>query len=161
MGWERFLHSVDALRDKGQRTVFRLTLVKEWNMDEMNGYGDLIDRGRPDFIEVKGVTYCGNSKASSLTIKNTPYHEEVLEWVRKLVGEANAVVGEGTYELACEHQHSVCYLIANKKKFYRDGHWYTWIDYARFHELLEEGKPFTALDYMARTADWAVVGAPE
>ena len=31
----------------------------------------------PDFIEVKGVTYCGNSKASPLTIKNTPYHEEV------------------------------------------------------------------------------------
>ncbi len=26
-------------------------------------------RGMPDFIEVKGVTYCGNNKASSLTIQ--------------------------------------------------------------------------------------------
>lgn len=80
--WERFLASIDALRDKGQRTVFRLTLVKEWNMDEMQGYAQLIQRGRPDFIEVKGVTYCGNSKASSLTIKNTPYHEEVSVFVK-------------------------------------------------------------------------------
>lgn len=159
--WQRFLDSIDALREKGQRTVFRLTLVKDWNMEELQGYAELIKRGRPDFIEIKGVTYCGNSKASSLTIKNTPYHEEVLEWVRKLTVEANAMVGEGTYELACEHQHSVCYLVANKKKFYRDGAWYTWIDYQRFHELLAEGKPFTSLDYMARTADWAVAGAKE
>ena len=159
--WERFLHSVDALRDKGQRTVFRLTLVKEWNMDEMNGYGDLIDRGRPDFIEVKGVTYCGNSKASSLTIKNTPYHEEVLVWVQKLVQHANAVLGDDVYELACEHQHSVCFLIANKKKFLKPDGWYTWIDYDRFHELLQTNEPFTAPDYMAKTADWAVFGAQE
>jgi tRNA wybutosine-synthesizing protein 1 len=75
--WERFLASIDVLRNKQQRTVFRLTLVKEWNMAEMQDYAKLIHRGMPEFIEVKGVTYCGNNKTSSLTIKNTPYHEEV------------------------------------------------------------------------------------
>lgn len=159
--WQRFLDSVDALREKGQRTVFRLTLVKEWNMEELKGYGDLILRGRPDFIEVKGVTYCGNNKASSLTIKNTPYHEEVCVWVQKLVEEANRMCGEDTYELACEHQHSVCFLIANKKKFYKNNEWYTWIDYPKFHQLLAEGKPFTSEDYMAKTEPWALFGAKE
>lgn len=175
--WERFLASIDALREKGQRTVFRLTLIREWNMEELAGYAELIRRGMPDFIEVKGVTYCGNNKASTLTIQNTPYHEEVGVFVRKLCDEANKVVAgtaaggidnnnnananEPMYEVACEHKHSVCFLIANKRKFYRDGDWYTWIDYERFHELVQSGKPFTSLDYVAKTAPWAIVGSKE
>jgi hypothetical protein len=30
-------------------------------------------------IEIKGVTYCGESKASPLTIKHCPFHHEVCE----------------------------------------------------------------------------------
>jgi tRNA wybutosine-synthesizing protein 1 len=33
--WQRFLECVDALARKGQRTVFRLTLVRDWNMNEV------------------------------------------------------------------------------------------------------------------------------
>lgn len=36
-----------------QRTVYRLTLVKAWNVDELKAYSDLIALGQPDFIEVK------------------------------------------------------------------------------------------------------------
>jgi hypothetical protein len=39
--------------------------------------------------------------------------------------------------------------------------WNTWIDYPRFHELINEGKPFTAMDYIAPTPDWAIFGAKE
>ena len=38
---------------KGQRTVYRLTLVKEWNTEELENYAELVKRGNPDFIEVK------------------------------------------------------------------------------------------------------------
>lgn len=38
---------------QGQRTVYRLTIVKEWNDSEMQGYVDLISLGTPDFIEIK------------------------------------------------------------------------------------------------------------
>ena len=38
---------------QGQRTVYRLTLVKAWNTDEIKNYAQLVTRGRPDFIEVK------------------------------------------------------------------------------------------------------------
>lgn len=36
-----------------QRTVYRLTLVKAWNVDELKAYADLIALGKPDFVEVK------------------------------------------------------------------------------------------------------------
>ena len=75
--WERFLASIDALRRKDllQRTVFRMTLVKQFNMDtliEAERYADLIRRGQPDFIEIKSVTFCGVSDGSNLTMKNVP-----------------------------------------------------------------------------------------
>jgi tRNA wybutosine-synthesizing protein 1 len=58
--WERLQECLHILREKRhkQRTVFRLTLVKGFNMeDEVIGYADLIERGLPGFVEVKGVTY--------------------------------------------------------------------------------------------------------
>ncbi|KAI3354018.1 hypothetical protein L3Q82_018576 [Scortum barcoo] len=51
--WPRFLDSLRALGEKRQRTVYRLTLVKAWNVEEMQAYSELIALGQPDFIEVK------------------------------------------------------------------------------------------------------------
>jgi wyosine [tRNA(Phe)-imidazoG37] synthetase (radical SAM superfamily) len=33
--------------------------------------------GEPDLIEIKGVTFCGKSDASSLRMENVPWHHEV------------------------------------------------------------------------------------
>ncbi|KAI9280586.1 hypothetical protein BC943DRAFT_283130 [Umbelopsis sp. AD052] len=153
--WERFLASLDSLATKGQRTVFRLTLVKDYNTDDIGNYVELIRRGRPSFIEVKGVTYCGYSGASSLTMANVPYHTEVVEFCKKIV----AAVGDD-YEIACEHAHSCSILIASKQ-FKINNEWHTHIDYPKFFELLESGKPFNSLDYVAKTPEWAIFGAPE
>eukprot|EP00057_Strongylocentrotus_purpuratus_P019220 XP_011673694.1 PREDICTED: S-adenosyl-L-methionine-dependent tRNA 4-demethylwyosine synthase [Strongylocentrotus purpuratus] len=158
--WPRFLESLKALSDKGQRTVYRLTLVKAWNDEEIQSYADLVQLGKPDFIEVKGVTYCGESKASTLTMQNIPWHEEVVHFVQKLMD----LLPE--YEIACEHEHSNCVLTANTK-FKRDGEWWTWIDYSQFHALMAEydasggEKIFRAEDYMAKTPPWAVYGSKE
>ncbi|XP_064893295.1 S-adenosyl-L-methionine-dependent tRNA 4-demethylwyosine synthase TYW1 isoform X6 [Columba livia] len=158
--WQRFLDSLKALSEKQQRTVYRLTLVKAWNVDELKAYADLISLGKPDFIEVKGVTYCGESSASNLTMANVPWHEEVVRFVQDL---ADLVPD---YEIACEHQHSNCLLIAHKK-FKVDGDWFTWIDYGRFQELVREhersggAETFTAADYAARTPEWALFGSRE
>ncbi|XP_070572971.1 S-adenosyl-L-methionine-dependent tRNA 4-demethylwyosine synthase TYW1-like [Ptychodera flava] len=158
--WPRFLDSLKALSEKGQRTVYRLTLVKAWNTDEIQAYADLIAIGKPDFIEIKGVTYCGESKASNLTMENIPWHEEVVSFVQKLCDQLP------DYEIACEHEHSNCVLIANKK-FCVDGVWHTWIDYDRFHHLIQRcdessgEEVFTAVDYMAKTPSWAVFGSDE
>lgn len=41
--WERFLACLKALKGKGQRTVYRLTLVKSWNMEEVEDYIKLLE----------------------------------------------------------------------------------------------------------------------
>lgn len=158
--WQRFLDSLKALAEKQQRTVYRLTLVKAWNVDELKAYADLISLGKPDFIEVKGVTYCGESSASSLTMANVPWHGEVLSFVQELA----RLLPE--YGIACEHEHSNCLLLAHCK-FQVDGEWRTWIDYGRFQELVREyeqsggSRTFTAAEYTARTPPWALFGARE
>lgn len=122
--WQRFLDSIAALSAKGQRTVFRLTLVKDYNMDSVREYAELVRVGKPDFIEVKGVTFAGGGKKNMLTMENVPWHEEVVAFCKALALECNALGGDvGTYELASEHEHSCCVLIANKDKFFVDDHW--------------------------------------
>lgn len=152
--WPRFMDSLKALGEKGQRTVYRLTMVKAWNDDEIQNYANLVSLGNPDFIEIKGVTFCGESKASSLTMGNVPWHEEVKQFVENFV----ALIPQ--YKIASEHEHSNCFLIAHEK-FIVDNRWYTWIDYDRFHQLIAAGKPFKAEDYLAPTPEWAVYGSKE
>merc|ERR1711933_431884 len=86
-----------------------------------------------------------------------PWHEEVKAFTEAILAEEGLT---GRYELACEHQHSNITLIANKR-FKIDGEWHTWIDYDRFHELVNKGEEFDSLDYAAPTPHWAVWGAEE
>lgn len=154
--WERFIDSLKALREKQQRTVYRLTLVKGWNTEDINAYSELFSIGQPDFVEIKGVTYCGSSATSKLTMENVPWHSDV-----KAFSEVLALKSQGEYEVACEHVHSCCVLLAKTEKFKLNGKWFTWIDYEKFHDLVASGKPFDSGDYMAATPSWAVYGADE
>ena len=167
--WNRFKTSLAYMRDKQQRTVYRMTLVKSYNMDEVRGYADLIAEGQPDFIEIKAVTYCGKSDASSLTMKNVPWHHEVCAYAEAIAQNLKEREG-GTapvYSIATEHEHSCCVLLAREDKFKPNGEWYTWIDYPKFDRLIAEyyesngEKTFSSCDYMARTPDWALYQSSE
>lgn len=166
--WERFIASMRALSIKRQRTVYRLTLVKGYNVECIKEYADLIKIGMPDFVEVKGVTYCGNgptttpnnTQDTALRMSNVPFHHEVIQFCKDLCSHLEE------YDLACEHAHSCCILISHKK-FYYDNEsspqWHTWIDYDKFialqKEYNESGKIFEALDYASKTPEWAIFGS--
>mmetsp|Transcript_41899 Transcript_41899/g.98226 ORF Transcript_41899/g.98226 Transcript_41899/m.98226 type:complete len:673 (+) Transcript_41899:43-2061(+) len=156
--WERYVDSLKALREKKQRTTYRLTLVKDHNMSDAAEYARLVALGEPDFIEIKSVTFCGESKASSLNISNVPWHEEIRQFSEAMLAAEGL---SSSYELACEHQHSCIVLIAHKRYKKEDGSWLTWINYDRFHELVASGKEFTALDYAEETPAWAIYGSEE
>lgn len=178
--WERFVESLKSLEAKGQRTVYRLTLVKDWNSADIDGYAKLVLLGVPDFIEIKGVTFCGTGMdEANLTMANVPWHNEVVKFSKQLLAAVNKLIvqreishhgAEGNceflYDLACEHEHSNCILLANKK-FLIDQKWHTWIDYDRFSQLIERyygsngGETFSSLDYVRPTPDWAVYGSAE
>ena len=51
--WDRLCSSLKSLRNRGQRTVARLTVVKGWNSDEIEGYAKLIALGHCSFVEVR------------------------------------------------------------------------------------------------------------
>ena len=173
--WERLQESLKLLKDKGQRTVARLTVVKGWNSDEIEGYAKLIALGKVSLVEVKGVTFCGKSDASNLNMSNTPWHHEVVDLVTTLKEELDKLRGQGEdvpeYDLACEHKHSVSILLARVDQFAYttdDGTrvWKTWIDYPKFQELSkrhEEDPTFTfkVEDYSAETPSWALFGSEE
>jgi tRNA wybutosine-synthesizing protein 1 len=171
--WERFCACLDILRTRRfeQRTVFRLTLVKGFNMaEEVRGYADLVERAMPGFVEVKGVTYCGTSAAGSagLTMQNVPFYEEVAEFVTELEKELD---NRGlTYGISAEHAHSCCILLADYTRFKKDDRWATRIDFQRFFDLYEGKVQGTRMeggkavgwrpeDYVGdETPEWALWG---
>lgn len=162
--WERFQRCLDILREKRfrHRTVFRLTLVKGFNVEEeVEGYAKLVEKALPCFVEIKGVTYCGTSTSSNagLSMSNVPFYWEVCEFVRAL---DKRLKEKGLdYGIAAEHAHSCCVLLASER-FLVDGKWHTHIDYDRFFELLEEHGPegdWKPEDYMGPpTPEWALWG---
>ncbi|KAH7183971.1 hypothetical protein DER44DRAFT_865048 [Fusarium oxysporum] len=161
---ERFNRCLDILREKRfhHRTVFRLTLVKGFNVEEeAEGYARLVEQGLPCFVEVKGVTYCGTSTSSNagLSMSNVPFYWEVCDFVKAL--EKRLKEKGLKYGIAAEHAHSCCILLASER-FYVDGKWHTLIDYKKFFELLESRGPpdeggWTPEDYMdaTPTPEWA------
>ncbi|KAL4918328.1 hypothetical protein BDW62DRAFT_181741 [Aspergillus aurantiobrunneus] len=162
--WERFQKCLDILREKRhiQRTVFRLTLVKGFNIDdEVIGYANLVEKALPCFVEIKGVTYCGTSTSAGagLTMQNVPFYEEITTFVLELNKELERRGLD--YGIAAEHAHSCCVLIASAR-FKVNGKWHSRIDYPRFFELLEkektDGTPFSPEDYTRETEEWALWG---
>ena len=173
--WERLKEALTLLKDKGQRTVARLTVVKGWNSDEVEGYARLIALGKVSLVETKGVTFCGKSDASNLNMSNTPWHHEVVDLVKNLKVELDKLrlAGEDVpeYDLACEHKHSVSVLLARVDQFSETGPdgrriWKTWINYPKFQELARRHKEdptftFGVEDYTAETPSWALFGSEE
>lgn len=160
--WQRFMRCLNILHEKRfrMRTVFRLTLVKGFNIEEeVEGYADLVARGLPCFVEIKGVTYCGTSTSANagLTMQNVPFYNEIVDFVEAL----NAALERRglEYGIGAEHAHSCCVLIASKR-FLIEGKWHTRIDYGKYFECLESGQDFSPEDYMDSnpTPEWATWG---
>ncbi|CAE7400154.1 TYW1 [Symbiodinium natans] len=150
--WERYLESMEILRDRTERTVCRLTLLRDVNMGSPSEWASLLRRCEPDFIEVKGVTMAGLFAKSGLGTMNMPTHLEVKQFAEALSAELPG------YSLCCEHEHSNSALVASER--FHDGEgWRTWIDFEHFADSWESAE-LTAQDYTSPTPDWALLGSP-
>lgn len=177
--WDRLRRSLTLLRKKRQRTVARLTVVKGWNSDDIRGYAELIALGHVSLVEVKGVTFCGKSDASNLNMSNTPWHHEVVALTVTLQQELAKMTAAGgpdappLYDIACEHHHSCCIVLARIDQFACDAdstagqrNWKTWIDFDKFLLLSRKSEhdplfTFGVEDYTAETPAWATFGSIE
>ena len=81
--WENILESQKVVSEMDCRTVNRLTLIKEVNMQMLEGYAELISMAEPDYVEVKGFMFVGGAR-QRLRLRNMPSHSEILDFSEKL-----------------------------------------------------------------------------
>ncbi|KAG5509178.1 hypothetical protein JKF63_06188 [Porcisia hertigi] len=161
--WERFNESVNNMREKKHRTVFRLTMIDGFNMEPENlvEYKELFDRGQPHFIEIKRLTpaFSGNHN-TILSIKNVPSWAKMKSFAQQLC----SVIGGGTqYTVASVHEHSGCVLLV-QQRFVFDGRVHTWIDYDKFDAIIQDPVRAASMvpeDYLLPTPTWALPDSPE
>ena len=86
--WNLTLETLEMMPSFTCPTVFRITAIRNWNMDDkaIKGFSKLIDLAQPTFIEVKAYMYVGAS-TDRLTKDNMPTHEEVVEFSFRLAKE--------------------------------------------------------------------------
>jgi tRNA wybutosine-synthesizing protein 1 len=82
-GWQKIQKTLELMKDLETKTAVRLTLVKGWNMNDIEEYAKLIQKAEPDFIEAKAFMLVGGSRRR-MTVENMPTHEEVREFSERL-----------------------------------------------------------------------------
>ena len=105
--WERFLKTLDLLRNAKTRKVARITLIKGLNDCCFEGWKKLIERFNPHFVEVKAYMFLGYSRFR-LKKENQPTHEEVKEFALKILKYLKG------FEYMDEHEPSRVVVLKNK-----------------------------------------------
>jgi len=80
--WKEILKSLSMLKEFN-RSVIRLTLVKDLNMVEPEQYAQIIDKVSPDFLEVKAFMSVGGSR-EKLPYSAMPLQKEIMEFAEKI-----------------------------------------------------------------------------
>ncbi len=104
--WKRFNKTLELLPSLDTRTVLRITAVKGLNMTDPEGYADLIKKANPMFVEVKGYSWVGASRAR-LKETSAPSHEEVKMFAQELTGATGL-------EMIDEKKESAVVLLAER-----------------------------------------------
>jgi len=108
--WEILNKTLEILSGLGSRTVVRMNLVKDLNMEDkhVKEYAELIKKAKPKFVHVKGYMSVGFAR-QRLGYERMPNHKEIKNFAKKLAKETNLKVLD-------EHERScVCVLGKNKE----------------------------------------------
>lgn len=81
--WEKLNRSLELIPSFKCPTVLRLTLVRNLNMLDAEGYAKLIAKAQPTYVEPKAYVYVGMSR-HRLTFSNMPTHREIREFGKTL-----------------------------------------------------------------------------
>ena len=76
--WERLQTSLSML-EQFKRTVIRLTLVKNLNLVNPEGYAELVDKAGPSYLEVKAFMSVGGAR-DRLAYELMPTDKEIIEF---------------------------------------------------------------------------------
>ncbi|MAG38545.1 4-demethylwyosine synthase TYW1 [Candidatus Woesearchaeota archaeon] len=148
--WERLNKSLEYFAERKDRTCIRLTIIKGLNDNHLKEYASLINKGNPDFIEIKAYMFVGESR-NRLKKENMPLHEEIVLFSKELVKHLS------NYRTVSEHIPSRVVMLA-KNEFKINNSWQTWINFKKFHELTSKEKDFSTKDYLLSTPQTGLSG---
>ena len=112
--WKKFNDTLALFPKLRTRKVIRMTLVKDLNDkdEQIKEYAKLINKAKPDFIEVKSYMAIGFSRdRKEMGYDKMLSHKEIKDYSKKLVKELK--VG---YKVLAEHKLSRVVLIGKDKK---------------------------------------------
>jgi len=107
-GWERLMKTLSLLKSFKCPTVVRITLVKGYNLKDIEKYAKLIEMAEPTYVEPKAAMDLGFYRRR-LSRDNMPRHEEIKAFGRAL---ANLT----SYKLIGESLHSRIVLLSRLDK---------------------------------------------
>jgi tRNA wybutosine-synthesizing protein 1 len=113
--WESFQKFLDIFATLQTRRVFRLTLIRNRNMVDAAGYAELIKKGRPHYVEVKGFVFVGGARNGErdLSYEMMPNKEEIIMF-------ANEIADASGYRVVDYHEHSKVALLCSDEKAARE-----------------------------------------
>ena len=106
--WERLNETLSLLPSFRCPTVIRITLTRDLNMKNPEGYAKLIKKSNPTYIELKAYMHVGFSKLR-MSFENMPSHLEIRQFELQLVRETG-------YDLIGESEESRVVLLSKLKK---------------------------------------------
>jgi tRNA wybutosine-synthesizing protein 1 len=110
-GFSNLLKTIKLTKELSTRKVIRLTLVKNYNMNQVVEYANIIKQGDVNFIEAKAYMHVGSS-VKRLKRENMPTFEEIKKFSEKLAKELN-------WKIIDSHEPSRVCLIAKKDYSWR------------------------------------------
>jgi tRNA wybutosine-synthesizing protein 1 len=113
--WDNFINFLKVFSGLRTRKVFRMTLVKGVNMEDTDGYAELIKVGKPDYVEVKGFVYVGGARnpKRNLEFSQMPTEDEIKNFAEGLADKSG-------YLYTTYHKHSNVVLLSRDEDAQRN-----------------------------------------
>jgi tRNA wybutosine-synthesizing protein 1 len=106
--WKHLSETLSLLPSFSCPTVIRSTLVKDQNMDDIDGYAKIISKAEPTYIEVKAYMHVGFS-GLRLDFDSMPKHKDIYEFAEKLAQKTS-------YKILDESPDSRVVLLSKKEE---------------------------------------------
>jgi tRNA wybutosine-synthesizing protein 1 len=109
--WERLNETLSFLPSFRCPTVIRSTLVKNQNMEDIEGYARLVEKAEPTYIEVKAYMHVGFSSLR-LSFDSMPSHKDIYDFALRLAEKTG-------YKILDEAPESRVVLLSKREKALR------------------------------------------
>ncbi len=107
--WEKLNQTLELMAKLKCRTIFRMNLVRDLNMEEkyLKDYAKLIKKAKPMFVEIKGYMSVGFAR-QRLGYNRMPTYKEMLDFSQKLAKQAGL-------KLLDSHERSRAFVLGKDK----------------------------------------------